>query len=326
MSEESPRNLGVDLIRATEAAALHAGRWMGLGEEQPADDGAAAAMAEQFESLEMRGYVVLDENGKLEIQNPLEQGYNVGIRSGRTIDVVVDPIDGCYLLAHGNAGAISVATAAPADSMWAPHPAVYMEKIVVDRLVADALVPECLDAPAAWTLALVARVKEKDIRDLVVFVLDRPRHEDLIDEIRRAGARVMLRPDGDVAGAILAAMPHTDVDILMGVGGIPEGVMAACAVKALHGAMLGRLAPQTDVERDEVGGANLDRTRILTCDDVVSSDKTFFAATGITDGPLLSGVRYHGQWAETQSLLLRGETGSRRFIHAEHWIGNRLPK
>lgn len=324
MSKDSPRNLGVDLIRATEAAALRAGRWMGLGEEQPADDAAAEAMAEQFESLEMRGYVVLDEDGQLEIQNPLEQGYNVGISSGRTIDVVVDPIDGCYLLAHGDAGAISVATAAPADSMWAPHPAVYMEKIVVDRLVADALVPECLDAPAAWTLALVARVKGKDIRDLVVFVLDRPRHEDLIDEIRRAGARVMLRPDGDVAGAVLAAMPHTDVDILMGVGGIPEGVMAACAVKALHGAMLGRLAPQTDVERARVGSANLDRTRILTCDDVVSSDKTFFAATGITDGPLLSGVRYHGQWAEIQSILLRGETGSRRLIHAEHWIGDHL--
>lgn len=326
MSEESPRNLGVDLVRATEAAALRAGRWMGLGEEEPADDAAAEAMAEQFESLEMRGYVVLGENGQLEIHNPLEQGYNVGISGGRTIDVVVDPIDGCYLVAHGDAGAISVAAAAPTDSMWAPHPAVYMEKIVVDRLVADALVPECLDAPAAWTLALVARVKEKDIRDLVVFVLDRPRHEDLIAEIRRAGARVMLRPDADVAGAVLAAMPHTDVDILMGVGGIPEGVMAACAVKALHGAMLGRLAPQTDIERDEVGGANLDRKRILTCDDVVNSDKTFFAATGITDGPLLSGVRYHGQWAETQSLLLRGETGSRRFIHAEHWIGDRLPE
>lgn len=326
MSKDSLRNLGVDLVRATEAAALRAGRWMGLGEEQPADDAAAEAMAEEFESLEMRGYVVLGENGKLEIQNPLEQGYNVGISSGRTIDVVVDPIDGCYLLAHGDAGAISVATAAPADSMWAPHPAVYMEKIVVDRLVADALVPECLDAPAAWTLALVARIKKKDIRDLVVFVLDRPRHEDLINEIRRAGARVMLRPDGDVAGAVLAAMPHTDVDILMGVGGIPEGVMAACAVKALHGAMLGRLAPQTDIERDEVGGANLDRKRILTCDDVVSSDNTFFAATGITDGPLLSGVRYHGQWAETQSLVLRGETGSRRFVHAERWIGDQLPK
>lgn len=321
MNDKVPRNLGVDLVRATEAAALRAGRWMGLGERDAADEAAAEAMAETFRVLEMEGYLVIGTNGELEITKPVERGYTVGIADGEEIDVVVDPVDGINTLAHGEAGAISVAAAAPANTMWAPHPAIYMDKIVVDRVVADALVPECLDAPPAWTLALVARVKQKELSDLVVFVLDRPRHEALIDEIRTAGARVMLRTDGDVAGAILAAMPHTDVDIMMGVGGIAEGVMAACAVRALHGAMLCRLVPQSERELQAVEGAGLDTKRVLTGDDVVTSEKTFFAATGITDGPLLNGVRYHGRWAETQSLLLRAETGSRRFLHAEHWIG-----
>jgi fructose-1,6-bisphosphatase II len=195
-----------------------------------------------------------------------------------------------------------------------------MDKIVVDREAAQALVPECMDAPAAWILALVARVKGKDVRDLVVFVLDRPRHRHLIDEIRSVGARAMLRSDGDVAGALLAATPETGVDLLMGVGGVPEGVIAACAVKAIRGGMLGRLAPQSDEERAAVEAAGLDTGQVLTCDELVAGDQIFFAATGITDGAMLHGVQYHRNRAETESLVLRRETGTRRVIRAEHLL------
>jgi fructose-1,6-bisphosphatase II len=195
-----------------------------------------------------------------------------------------------------------------------------MEKIVVDREAADFLVTECMDAPAAWTLALIARAKNKAVRDLQVIVLDRPRHYDLIDEIRLAGARVLLRSDGDTAGALSAATPGTGTDVLMGIGGVPEGVTAACAVKAMGGAMLGRLAPQSKAERVAVEAARLDTRRILTCNELVSSNQIFFAATGITDGPLLAGVEYRGHEAKTHSLLIRAETGVRRLIHAEHII------
>jgi fructose-1,6-bisphosphatase II len=205
--------------------------------------------------------------------------------------------------------------------MWTPGPAVYMEKLVVDRAAADALVPECLDAPAAWTLALLSRVKGKAVRDLVVFVLDRPRHAALIDEIRTAGARVMLQPEGDVAGAILAASEHhPGVDVLMDIGGVPEGIVAASAVRALGGAMLGRLAPQSDDERDALDDAGIDATRILTAPDIVRGDEVVFAATGITAGPVLDGVRYHGDRADTQSLILRADTRSRRLVFAEHTL------
>jgi fructose-1,6-bisphosphatase II len=195
-----------------------------------------------------------------------------------------------------------------------------MEKIVADRDAANSLVPECSGAPAAWTLALIARVTKKEVRDLIVFVLDRPRHQALIDEIRTAGARVMLASDGDIAGALLAAAPQTGADVLMGVGGVPEGVIAACAVKSIGGTMLGRLAPQSDAERQAVEAAGLDTRRVLTCDELVAGNEIIFAATGITDGPLLAGVRYHGNRAETQSLVLRCDTRTRRIIHAEHLI------
>lgn len=193
-----------------------------------------------------------------------------------------------------------------------------MDKIVVNREAAQVLVPECMDAPAAWTLALVARAKKKEVRDLVVFVLDRPRHVDLIEEIRAVGARVLLRPQGDIAGALMAASPQGKVDLLMGSGGIPEGVIATCAVKALGGAMLGRLAPQSDQEREAVKKAGLDTSHILDCDELVSADEIFFSATGITDGVFLSGVRYHGNIADTESLILNTETDTRRLIKSEH--------
>ena len=204
--------------------------------------------------------------------------------------------------------------------MWSPSHAVYMEKIIVDQQAAEALVYECMDAPAAWTLALVARVKRKKISDLVVFVLERPRHQDLIDEIRSTGARIMLQPQGDITGALMAASPDVNVDLLMGIGGISEGVISACAIKSLKGAMLGRLAPQTPEERAAVAESGLDTRQILTCDELVSGEDIYFAATGITDGALLSGIRYHGYIAETESLVIRCKTGTKRLIHAEHLI------
>lgn len=321
MTRPAPRNLGLDLVRVTEAAAIAAGRWMGLGHRDDADREASHAMHRALGELEIDGRIVIGEETKLAVDTPLESGRPVGSGHGLELDVVVDPIDGLNLLTQGLPGSVAVAGMAPRGTMKSLAPAIYMEKMVVDREAADALVSECMDAPVAWTLALVARVKQKDVRDLVVFMLDRPRHQDLIEEIRTAGARVMLHPEGDVAGAILAASPHhRSVDLMMDTGGVPEGVIAACAVKSMGGAMLGRLAPQSEEERAAVRDAELDLQRILTADELVTSSEIFFAATGITDGPLLDGVQYRGNKAETQSLILRCETGTRRLVYAEHLI------
>jgi len=320
MEEHPPRNFGLDLMRATEAAALAAGRWMGLGKRDDADQVATEAMVKALNTLDMNGHIVIGEEGKLGTHSPLDSGERVGTGDGPEMDVVVDPIEGRNLLARGHPDAIAVAGVAPRGSMWSPAPAVYMEKIVVGREAAEALVPECLDAPAAWTLALIARVNKKAVRDLVVFVLDRPRHRDLIEEIRTAGARTMLRSDGDVAVALMAASPHANVDVLMGVGGVPEGVIAACAVKAMQGGMLGRLAPQDAEEQATIRAAGLDANQILTCSELVVGNEVFFAATGITNGSLLGGVRYSGNHADTESLVLRCETGSLRIIRSEHLI------
>jgi fructose-1,6-bisphosphatase II len=320
MDKHPPRNLGLDLVRVTEAAALSACRWMGLGQLDEANQAAAEAMCEALNTLDMDGRIVIGEEARLGTHSLLDSGQSVGTGRGPEMDVVVDPIEGRKLLAQGHPDAIAVAGVAPRGSMWAPAPAVYMEKIVVDCEAADALVPECMDAPAAWTLALVARMKRKPVRDLVVFVLNRPRHRHLIEEIRAAGARAMLRTDGDIAGSLLAAMSNIGVDVLMGIGGVPEGVITACAVKAVRGGMLGRLAPQSDEERAAIEAAGLDTKRILTCDELVSCNEIFFAATGITDGALLAGVQYHGHEAKTESLLLRAETGTRRHMRAEHLI------
>lgn len=319
-NQSLPRNLGLDLVRATEAAALSAGRWMGFGNPDAADHDAIVTMHQALDTLPIDGHIVVGEEGKLGIHSLLESGKSVGTGAGPAMDVVVDPIDGRKLLAQGKPGAIAVAAVAPRGSMWSPTHAVYMEKIVVNREAARVLAPECMDAPAAWTLALVARAKQKEVRDLVVFVLDRPRHHDLLEELRRAGARVMLRSDGDIAGAIMAAAPENRVDLLLGVGGVPEGVIAACAVKAMGGAVLGRLAPQSAAERAAITAAGLDTRRILTGDELITSRQIFFAATGITDGPLLAGARYQSKRAETQSVILRCETGTRRFISAEHLL------
>ncbi len=320
MADQSIRNAGFDLVRATEAAALVAGRWMGLGRRDAADEAAATAMAQALHALEIDGHIVIGEEGKLGRHSPLDTDQRVGTGAGPALDVVVDPIDGGRLLAQGLPGAIAVAAIAPRGAIRSLSPAIYMEKIVADREAVHALVSECLDAPAAWVLALIARLKKKEVRDLVVFVLDRPRHAALIEEIRTAGARVMLRTDGDIAGALLAASAYSGVDLLLGIGGVPEGIIAACAIRSLGGAMLGRLAPQSDAERAACQAAGIDTTQVFTADDLAASNELFFAATGITDGPLLAGVRYQGNQAETHSLLLRCETHTRRQIQAEHLL------
>ncbi|GAB4413852.1 MAG: fructose-bisphosphatase class II family protein [Anaerolineae bacterium] len=318
MSQFSTRHIGLDLVRVTEATALAAGRWLGLGNRKEAHRAATEAMAQALQMADIAGHIVVGEEGRLGEHTPLDTGQPIGTGHGPEMDVLVDPIDGTESVVRGYPGAISVVCVAPRGSMWSPTSAIYMEKIVVDREAAAFLVPECMDAPAAWTLALIARAKNKAVRDLQVIVLDRPRHQNLIEEIRTAGARVLLRSDGDTAGALIAATPGLGADVLMGIGGVPEGVAAACAVKALRGGMLGRLAPQSEEERAAIEAAGLDVRQVLTCNQLVSTDQIVFAATGVTDGPLLGGVEYHGYVAKTHSLMIRSETAVRRIIHAEY--------
>jgi fructose-1,6-bisphosphatase II len=320
MNQPLRRNLGLDLVRVTESTAILAARWMGLGRRIEADQTAAEATFRAINDIDMNGYIVAGKESKSGRHSLLGSGKDIGNGAGPEMDVVLDPIDGANLLVHGRSGAISTVAVAPRGAMWSSYPAAYLEKLVVDREVAHALVKEALDAPAAWTLAMIARIKKKTIRDLVVFVLDRPRHQDLIEEIRMAGARVALRRDGDITGAILAAIPNSGIDVLMGVGGAAEGIMAACAVKALHGAMLTRLAPQSETEHQRVLAAGLDLSRIMNQDEIITSDQVFFAATGVTDGMLLDGVHYAGGFAMTHSIVLRAKTGTRRMIRAERLL------
>lgn len=318
MSQIPSRNIGLELLRVTEASAIAAGRWIGLGARNKAHAAATKAMAGALDAIDFDGHIVIGEEGRLGEHTSLDSGLQVGKGGGPSVDVVVDPIDGTKLVVHGRPGAISLVGVAPRGSMWSPPPeAIYMDKIVVDRQAAEALVPECLDAPAAWTLALIARVKDKLVRDLAVIVLDRPRHTDLINEIRAAGARIILRREGDAEGALEAALDGSQADLLMGIGGVSEGVIAACAVRALGGGMLGRLSPQSDEEIRAIRDAGFKPGQILSCKELVNSDNIYFAATGITGGPLLNAIHFRRHFAETHSILLRSETGTRRFIFAE---------
>ena len=222
MTDSISPNLGLDLVRVTEAAALAAGRWMGRGNAEIATRQATAAMSEMLSTLDIDGYIVIGEEGRIGVDSPLNTGKRIGTGKGPPMDVVVDPVDGTEFLIKGRAGAISVAAIATRNAMWSPSPAVYMNKIIVGADAAEALVPECMGAPAAWTLALVARVMGKDVRDMVVFLLDRPRHTDLTSEIQSTGARVLARDHGDIAGALMALSKDVNVDILMGIGGVAE--------------------------------------------------------------------------------------------------------
>jgi len=322
MSEQtvlSP-NLGLDLVRATEAAALSAGRWAGLGRLDEAERAATEAMNQILQNIEIDGRLCVGEEARLGEHATFITGQRLGTGRGPAVDVLADAIDGRRLLAGGYPGALSAVAVAQRGAIWFPRTTRYMEKIVAAAEVAQALVPECLDAPAAWTLALVARAKGKQVRDLVVFLLDRPRHADLVAEIRAAGAHVLLRSGGDIAGALLAGLHDSTVDLLMGTGGVPQGLLAACAVKAARGAMLGRLVAINQEEEEALRAAPPEDRAIRTIDELVAGSQVFFAATGITDNPLLNGVRYRGSYAETSSILLRAETGIRRIILAEHLV------
>jgi fructose-1,6-bisphosphatase II len=318
--EESPsQNVGLDLLRVTESAAIAAGRFIGLGDKDSTHIAATQAMSNQLKMIDIDGHIVVGEEVRLGEHSSLDSGVKVGTTRGPKTDVVVDPIDGTKLVVEGLPGAISLVGIAPEGTMWSPPPeAIYMDKIVVDREAAEALVPECLDAPAAWTLALVARVKNKSVRDLTVIVLDRQRHRDLIGEIRAAGARISLRTEGDAEGALEAALYGSGADVLMGAGGVSEGLTASCAVRALGGGMLVRLAPQDETEKHAIQDAGIDPDQILTSKQLVTSSDIFFAATGITGGPLLRPIQFEGEFVRTYSILLRAATGTVRFIEAEH--------
>lgn len=318
---EAPgRNLGLDLVRVTEAAALAAGRWMGRSDKNSGDGAAVRAMRLVLADVDMAGTVVIGE-GEKDDAPMLFNGEAVGSGRGALVDVAVDPVDGTSLLAYGRPDAIAVIAVAPRGAMWSPGPAHYMWKIVVGRDARTALSPASLDEPVGVLVDAVAAAKGLSPEDLTVFVLDRPRHATLIRDLQAAGARLMLRSDGDVLGALLAATPGSGVDLMMGIGGTPEGVIAACAVRALGGGMLGRLAPQREAERDAVAAAGLAAGAVLTESELVSSDDVFFAATGVTDGVLLAGVRYSADGATTESIVIRGRSGTRRTIHAEHRPG-----
>ncbi len=319
MKDILPKNLAFDLVRATETAALVAGRWIGLGERELADKQATENMVAALNRINMEGRIVI---GEMTVSQPpfYEHGEKVGTGKGPELDVLVDAIDGSTQLSRGSSGAISAAAVAPAGSMARLVGVTYMKKIVVDSDVAPHLVSQCLDAPAAWTLALVARAKNRKISTLNVFVLDRPRHKDLTDEIRAAGAHVMLAPDGDIAGGLLAATRDTGVDLLMGSGGVIEGIMVACVVKATGGMLIAQLDPQNEQEIANIKQAGFDPAQTYNQDDMVKSDQIYFTATGINDGPILSGVKYEGGLAKTNSIMLRGVSKTRRTMVAEHQI------
>ena len=308
------RNLALELARVTEAAALAAGRWVGRGDKNGADGAAVSAMRQLISTVSMNGVVVIGE-GEKDHAPMLFNGERVGDGTGPECDVAVDPIDGTRLTANGMPNSISVIAVSPRGSMYDPTAVFYMTKLVTGPEAADQV---DIDAPAAANIAAVARAKHCAASDVTVVMLDRERHGDLMTEVRATGARIKLITDGDVAGAILAAGEGTGVDLLLGVGGTPEGIIAACAVKCLGGIILGKLAPRDEEERDRALDAGHDLDRVLTTDDLVSSDDAFFAATGITDGELLKGVRYRSGGAATHTLVTRARSGTIRHIHSEH--------
>ncbi len=314
-SEQPPdRNLAMELMRATEAAALAAGRWMGRGDKNAADGAAVEAMRVVLSSVRMEGVVVIGEGEKDEAPM-LYNGEQIGDGSPPSMDIAVDPVDGTTLTALGRGGAIAVIAMSERGTMFDPGPCVYMEKIAAGPAAADVI---DIDAPVKTNLEAVAKALGEKVSDVTAVVLDRDRHTDIIRDCREAGARIRLIPDGDVAGAISVAWRNSGNDILFGVGGTPEGVIAACALKALGGSIQGKLWPRNDEERKSAVDAGYDLDKVLMLDDLVSGDDVFFAATGITDGELLRGVRYWGEGAGTQSLVMRSKSGTIRIIEAQH--------
>ncbi len=308
------RNLALELVRVTESAATFASRWIGRGDKIAADQASVDAMRLMLDTVSMRGVVVIGEGEKDEAPM-LFNGEAVGDGDGPEVDVAVDPLEGTRLTALGMPNAISVIAVAERGTMFFPGAAMYMDKIAVGPEAADAI---DINASPGENLARVAEAKEVGINDLTVVVLERDRHDDLIEEIREAGARVNLIRDGDVAPAIAAAQLGTGVDLLMGIGGTPEGVISAAAIKCLGGAMQGKLWPRNDDERQRLLDAGYDIGRVLTADDLVSGENVFVAATGVTNGALLRGVRVIGDRVETDSIVMRSRSGTFRRITASH--------
>jgi len=310
------RNLALELVRVTEAAALASGRFMGRGDKEAADAAAVNAMRIVLQTVDMNGIIVIGE-GEKDNAPMLYNGEMVGNGSGLDFDVAVDPIDGTRPLAFGRSNSLATVAIAPRGSMFNPGPFVYMNKLAVGP-EAKGLID--IERPLIDNLKAIAKAKHKDVEDLTTIVLDRDRHVDVIAEIRKAGARIRLIPDGDVAAALMTAQPNSGVDVLIGVGGTPEGVIAACALRAMGGEIQGKLYARDEDELRRGRDAGYDFDKILTMDDLVSSEDVFFTATGITDGELLKGVRYFGNGASTDSLVVRGLTGTVREITATHQV------
>jgi fructose-1,6-bisphosphatase II len=313
-SEAPDRNLALELVRVTEAAAMAAGRWVGRGDKNGADGAAVRAMRTLVSTVSMNGVVVIGEGEKDEAPM-LFNGEHVGDGTGPECDIAVDPIDGTTLTAKGMPNAIAVLAAAERGSMFDPSAVFYMDKLVTGPDAADFV---DIDAPVSVNIKRIAKAKRSTPEGVTVVILDRPRHEGLIREVREAGARIKLISDGDVAGSIYALREGTGVDLLLGVGGTPEGIISACAVKCLGGTIQGKLWPKDDDERQRAIDAGHDLDRVLTTDDLVSGENVFFVATGITDGELLRGVRYRSETATTDSIVMRSKSGTVRRIDSEH--------
>lgn len=308
------RNLAMELVRVTEAAAMAAGRWVGRGDKNGADGVAVHAMRALIGTVGMNGVVVIGE-GEKDDAPMLFNGERVGDGTGPACDVAVDPIDGTTLTAKGMTNAVSVMAVSPRGSMYDPSAVFYMEKLATGAEAAEVV---DIRLPVAENIRRTAKAKGSSNDDITVVVLDRPRHQGLVDEIRAAGARIKFITDGDVAGAIMAARADTGIDLLLGIGGTPEGIIAACAMKAMGGVIQGRLWPTDDDERQRAIDAGHDLGRVLTTEDLVAGDDCFFVATGITDGELLQGVRYAHRGATTHSLVMRSRSGTIRSIRSEH--------
>jgi fructose-1,6-bisphosphatase II len=309
------RNLALELVRVTEYAALAAARMVGMGDKEGADQAAVDAMRMVLDTVRMDGVVVIGEGEKDEAPM-LYNGEHIGDGSHPIVDIAVDPLEGTDLAAKGMPRALAVIALSERGTMFNPGPCVYMEKMAGGPEVADLL---DLDRPLGETMQLIASRKGVDIRDVMVVMLDRPRHEQAIKEIRAEGARIQLIPHGDVSAALLAVSDDSRVDILWGIGGTPEGVISAAAVKCIGGQLLGRLWPRDDHERRAALAAGYDLEQVLTVDDLVASDNCFFSATGVTDGDVLQGVRYQGAaGATTESLVMRSRSGTVRRVHARH--------
>lgn len=315
MQNRTPtRNLAFDLVRVTEAAALAAGRQMGRGDKNLADKAAVDAMRVMLNTIEMRGIIVIGEGEKDEAPM-LFNGEVLGTGEGPEVDIAVDPIEGTRMLAFGLWNSIATVALAPRGTMFKPGPFVYMNKIAVGAVAKNCV---DIDAPVKDNLMKVAKCKGMKVEDLTVVVLDRPRHEQLIKDIRTAGARIKLIPDGDVAGALMTAMDNNPADLLMGVGGTPEGVLAAVGLRCMGGEIVGKLYPRNQHEIDTAKELGIDINKPLSMNDLIASDNVFFAATGITTGDFLRGVDYFPDGARTDSLVMRGLSGTVRRIISTH--------